>query len=841
MAEDDIVARFVSDSRRLISDLKEQVRLYKEANEAQKEVDRTSQKASRSEESNAQKRKRLLREEIQDLVELSKMRDDAFSPEEIEEYNKRINETNKRIRNLNGQYGKLEKQAGALDAVFKRLGTTLIATFSIDRIIRFSREAIELAGKMEGVQRAFNNLNNPRLLSNLRTATRGTISDLELMQKAVQAKNLQVPVEQLAKFFEFATLRASQTGESVDYLVDSIVTGIGRKSIRVIDNLGISATQVREEMGGIGIESASTAQLAEALGRIIQKEMTEAGEVTITTAQRTASLEAEYENLKVQIGQQLTPAYNDFLDVLISVGNAMIKQGGEVKRFSTGVDLLESGLENTDRVVALLEQSLGRQLTVGERARILFKGFTDDQYELAEAQRQLNEESKEWEALMNRINAGPFKDAEDRAKAYAESLSEVQKRLGYVASTNEEVALSINYYKEQIKSLQEQQGNSTTTEEYLRYQRQIEDIQRKINVLTGEYARLLREYNFEQGKAAKHTKEVTDEINKQIEADIASYFEKSEAALKKYNLTLQEWAEIWSDQEAERDFENLEPLDLDKYKEDLEEKQRIEEEDAARMKELYSEVYNSIFQIASNNIAREAQERQNAINSEEEKELASLQKRYDAGLISEEQYRAKQAEIQERYDEERKRIQREQAEKEKALAIFQATIQGAVAVIKAGIITPLALAAAIAAAAQIAAIASTPIPQFFEGTDYLMPWASGQGRRKDDIPVMAHMGEAIINSNRNKEAPGLAKAWNSGNLEKWIFKQYDVPAIRDKVAESEREEKNSFARNIADSLIFNSNNGDLIRAINRSSRKEREDFERLIGVIRSRNRQNRRL
>ena len=111
------------------------------------------------------------------------------------------------------------------------------------------------------------------------------------MTAAVQANNFRISLEQLPTFFEFATRRASETGESVDYLVDSIVRGIGRKSAMILDNLGISASELNEEL-------AKTPDYAVAVGTIIQREMAKAGEYTETAADAANRYRASLENFK---------------------------------------------------------------------------------------------------------------------------------------------------------------------------------------------------------------------------------------------------------------------------------------------------------------------------------------------------------------------------------------------------------------------------------------------------------------------------------------------------------------------------------------------------------------
>ena len=128
--------------------------------------------------------------------------------------------------------GKLSKSA-------KALGGVLAGAFAVGVIINFAKEAAKAAAVAEGVKVAFDRLGIS--LQKLRDATRGTTSDFKLMQAAVNAKNLGVPIKQLATLFEFAQKRAEQTGESVEFLVDSIVKGIGRKSVLILDNLGLSS------------------------------------------------------------------------------------------------------------------------------------------------------------------------------------------------------------------------------------------------------------------------------------------------------------------------------------------------------------------------------------------------------------------------------------------------------------------------------------------------------------------------------------------------------------------------------------------------------------------------
>ena len=81
------------------------------------------------------------------------------------------------------------------------------------------------------------------------------------MQTAVKADNFRIPMDVLAKGLEFAQRRAQATGESVDYMVDSFVTGLGRESVKILDNLGISSLELQEKTKELGSMAAAVGQI----------------------------------------------------------------------------------------------------------------------------------------------------------------------------------------------------------------------------------------------------------------------------------------------------------------------------------------------------------------------------------------------------------------------------------------------------------------------------------------------------------------------------------------------------------------------------------------------------
>jgi hypothetical protein len=195
----------------------------------------------------------------------------------------------------------LTSQVNQLVSAVKSVVAAGIVRWAVDT----SLEMAKLAGNTESVGRAFRNQipNATALLADLRRATRGTVTDLELMQKTLQAQNFGLAVESLPRLLEFAAVRAQQTGVSVDYLVNSIVTGIGRKSILILDNLGLSATRLKEEFNGASLASQSVADVTQAVGRIAEEELKKMGGFAENAATNVDQLSVSWQRLRENISK----------------------------------------------------------------------------------------------------------------------------------------------------------------------------------------------------------------------------------------------------------------------------------------------------------------------------------------------------------------------------------------------------------------------------------------------------------------------------------------------------------------------------------------------------------
>lgn len=167
-----------------------------------------------------------LRKHAQDLQRQLDKTSKALHPQEWENLNRQLVETKSRISELKTESSEFGGKNLVQGATLANLYATAINGLT-EKAKEFTREGIAMAESADGVQRAFDKLDRPDLLDNLRKATKGTVSDLQLMQAVVKARDFRIPLDDLGKYLAFAQMKAQQTGQSVEYMTDSIIMGLG--------------------------------------------------------------------------------------------------------------------------------------------------------------------------------------------------------------------------------------------------------------------------------------------------------------------------------------------------------------------------------------------------------------------------------------------------------------------------------------------------------------------------------------------------------------------------------------------------------------------------------------
>ena len=359
-----------------------------------------------------------------------------------------------------------EGQLSSFKGVVGKIGGAIAGAFTVDKIVQFTKEAYKLAGQAQGVYNAFSRLNRPGLLNDLKEATRGTTDELQLMQTAVRASNFKIPLDQLATYLRFATDRAIETGESVDYLVNSLVLGIGRKSPLILDNLSISTVRLREEL-------AKTGDMAKAVGNIIEEEMKKGGDAIETSAVKTQKLGAAWKNFMTSVGDT---------SVVKSTGDAIV---------STLTYIADSfdALINSERL-STWQKFLGFLGHGGIQRQALAEGAGN-----ASAGKQIQERVNLWTEGLNTIELA------ERQLAFAQSqyahFSSEEEKKAVIAALKERVKLlksqeqekiareqTENGIKAQIAALEELRAEEANPEKRAAYTSEIESLKKRLELMT---------------------------------------------------------------------------------------------------------------------------------------------------------------------------------------------------------------------------------------------------------------------------------------------------------------------------------------------------------------------
>lgn len=205
------------------------------------------------------------------------------------------------------------------------------------------------ADKFNDVERAFRGLaesqgeDAAKMLSSMRDLSKGTIDDLTLMQKANQALLLGLPVDKFGDMLKIARSSSKATGESMEFMLNSIVTGLGRGSKLILDNLGIMIdTNAAQEEYALKL-GRTAASLSEAEKK--QAFINKALEIGVKNAEKSgagadsltdswARMQAVAKNMSITVGKKLIPFFKTLADTLSDLPTVL----NEVRKSFGGVD-----------------------------------------------------------------------------------------------------------------------------------------------------------------------------------------------------------------------------------------------------------------------------------------------------------------------------------------------------------------------------------------------------------------------------------------------------------------------------------------------------------------------
>ena len=237
------------------------------------------------------------------------------------------------------------KSAGILDTRNKRLAKTngllamafatlrsklLLASFAMALFVRPLMSIIKNATKIDAMGRAFNTLSGGTMkasiaMSQLQKATNNTMSQIDLLKQANNAMVLGVSKssEEMAEMFDIAQRLGRALGQDTAMSVESLITGIGRQSRLMLDNIGIivkaeEAYEAHAEALGVNTDELTDAQKKQAFFNATMEsaraKVALLGKETLTSEDSIQEFASAMKDFGAAVGTKVMPHLIDLLD-----------------------------------------------------------------------------------------------------------------------------------------------------------------------------------------------------------------------------------------------------------------------------------------------------------------------------------------------------------------------------------------------------------------------------------------------------------------------------------------------------------------------------------------------
>lgn len=550
-------------------------------------------------------------------------------------------------------------------------------------------------------------------------------------------------------------------GVIVDKLVDGIAKGVSwlaDKLYELADSFGLVSQSVKE--------SASIAETELEIEKKQQK-----------SARETAELQREISGLRAKANEK---------DKYTAAERLKFLEEANSKEEEIAAKQYQLAKEQYELQVRKNAQSESSQEDL-KKENDLYIAMVNSETALNEKRRSLNAqmaalrkqdaaESKAALEEQRKAREQAAKDAEQLAQQQAATLEQIQRkaedlRISLIGDAGERALEQKRVQGErEIAELQRQlETDKTLTEK----SRQALDalIIAKQQALQAELAKMAEGYAAEQiTKETEKTRKSQMEILN-LKKEVAKEGSRELLDLQLQYLELQKQQELAQYAEGSEERLLIEEQ-FQEAKAELENKYRMESaqtvmDDMQEYMSQFSALNSAISDIQNAELEQFKQDQ------EEKKKV--LEKRLKAGEISEEQYAAETQKLDEETAQKEKELALQQAKRNKAMNIMQTVLNTASAIMKiwadvpkfdfgASTIALTAVAAALGAA-QVAAIAAEPLPEFAEGG--VVPGTSYTG---DKVLARLNSGEGILT------AQGMQNLEEAANGSAGVGIDYDAMA-----------------------------------------------------------------
>ena len=281
------------------------------------------------------------------------------------------------------------KQTRILGGTFAVLRSKmLLFNFAMALGIRQTIQFGKQASQVESMSRAFNSLagtteNSQEALEKLKIATNDTMSEFDLFQQANNAMVLGVSrnSDEMAEMFDIAQRLGRALGRDTASSVESLVTGIGRQSRLMLDNIGIivKADEAYESYAkklDINVDQLTDAEKKQAFLNATmdsaRAKVKTLGDETLTSQDVYDKLTTATTNLATQTGEFLQP-------LLIGTSKMFTDLATSASSYLNSINIADRAVEknmSTEEKRAILKARLEKIQTALNRAELF--GSSDE-------------------------------------------------------------------------------------------------------------------------------------------------------------------------------------------------------------------------------------------------------------------------------------------------------------------------------------------------------------------------------------------------------------------------------------------------------------------------------
>ncbi len=297
------------------------------------------------------------------------------------------------FRKLGASVGDVKKSLGTISTMMGTLGLGYGAAQMTHQLITIAQESISLGVEIDGLRAAYDsltrtvNVNGNAMLASMKRASQGMISEIDTIKSANLAlvSGNQELIAALPKIMEVSVAAARATGQSVDYIYESLVKGILRASPLLIDNAGIimkigPAMDAYAKSLGKTVDELDDASRTTAVLRAVMGEaddyIASVGDTANTAAGKMAVLETSIKDLKTAIGSLVTDT--GIIDWLGETGYAINFYIGAVKLHQEAIaDMTSGGVQGMVAAAAKESEFLRLQSLLATDAKAAAEGMNE--------------------------------------------------------------------------------------------------------------------------------------------------------------------------------------------------------------------------------------------------------------------------------------------------------------------------------------------------------------------------------------------------------------------------------------------------------------------------------